>query len=121
MRLRPAQAAVCTTWVSFTLLRQEERVRALAAAADLPIDVVVVPDEGLPEALRSPLRFSSDLALSTARIRAELGYAETVRPDDALRRTIAWMRDAGSRLPRPSDAELRADDRILESGARAAL
>jgi nucleoside-diphosphate-sugar epimerase len=33
-----------------------------------------------------------DLAMDSSRIRAELGYRESIDPGEALRRTVAWER-----------------------------
>jgi len=44
------------------------------------------------------LDLRQDYVVDSSRIRAELGYAETVDPVEALRRTIEWER---ANRPRP--------------------
>jgi nucleoside-diphosphate-sugar epimerase len=50
--------------------------------------VVAVPKGRLPMAFNT----AQDLVTDSTRIRADLGYAEVVPPDEALRRTITWER-----------------------------
>ncbi|HLJ80442.1 MAG TPA: NAD-dependent epimerase/dehydratase family protein [Ktedonobacterales bacterium] len=73
-------------------LTQAEWVRAIGAAADWQGEVVVMPTEQLPEGMR----FDGDSAQSfwtdSSRIRRELGYAERIPRDEALRRTVTWER-----------------------------
>jgi len=78
-------------------LTEAEWVRAIGQAAGWSGEVVVVPRARLPLALRwwGDLALDQDWATDTTRIRTELGYAEPVPRDDALRRTIAWERDHG--------------------------
>jgi hypothetical protein len=58
--------------------------------------------------------------MDTARLRAELGYAEPVPRDEALRLTVAWQRAHPPPPGRfPSEAQLRArfadEDRLMET------
>jgi nucleoside-diphosphate-sugar epimerase len=55
--------------------------------------VVVLPRERTPAHLLKPGNFEQHLFTSTARIRGELGYAESISVDDALRRTVQWERE----------------------------
>jgi nucleoside-diphosphate-sugar epimerase len=69
-------------------------VRAIGRAAGWDGEVVVVPRERLPVSLRwwGDAALEQEWVIDTARIRAELGYAERVPRDEALRRTVAWER-----------------------------
>jgi len=73
-------------------LSTEEWVRAIAQAAGWEGEVVVMPDETLPEHLRAGMDTSQHLVTDSTRIRNELGYAELISRDEALWRTIAWER-----------------------------
>jgi len=54
-----------------------------------------------------------DWATDTTRIRTELGYAEPVPRDDALRRTIAWERDHGPTAVPPALFDYALEDTVL--------
>jgi nucleoside-diphosphate-sugar epimerase len=72
-----------------------EWVRRIGQAVGWNGDIVVDPEQGIePEAVQH-------WVIDTSRIRNELGYAEPVPLDEALRRTIAWER------ANPPDADLR--------------
>jgi len=75
-------------------LSEADWVRAIAQAAGWSGEIVVVPRARLPLSLRwwGDLALDQDWATDTTRIRTELGYAERVPRDEALRRTIAWER-----------------------------
>ncbi|MCE9581777.1 MAG: NAD-dependent epimerase/dehydratase family protein [Planctomycetes bacterium] len=93
----------------------EERawVAAVAAAAEWKGRVVEVPSEKLPEPLRAGMNTSQHLWPSTARIRRELGYRETVGFEEGLKRTVAWER-ANPPAARPEQAETdAAEEKIL--------
>jgi len=55
-------------------------------------DVKAVPSTSLPDHLVEPYDWRHGLAANTNRIREELGYDETISPEEALQRTIAWER-----------------------------
>jgi nucleoside-diphosphate-sugar epimerase len=63
-------------------------VRRIAAAVGWPGGVETVPVGRVP----LPLDVRQDLDMSSRRIREELGFADPVGLDEALRRTIAWER-----------------------------
>jgi nucleoside-diphosphate-sugar epimerase len=75
-------------------LTEAEWVHAIGRAAGWTGEVVVVPRERLPRALCGwgDATLEQDLAVDTTRIRAELGYRETVLRTEALRQTVAWER-----------------------------
>jgi nucleoside-diphosphate-sugar epimerase len=55
--------------------------------------VIALPRAQLPTHLAQDVDYSHDLTIDTTRIRTELGYAEPVPPDEALRRAIRWERE----------------------------
>jgi nucleoside-diphosphate-sugar epimerase len=101
-------------------LTEAEWVRAIGRAAGWAGEVVAVPPEAAPDWLRSGLDTAQHWVADTTRLRAELGYAEPVPRDEALRRTVAWQRANPPPPGRfPSEAELRGrfadEDRLLAS------
>jgi nucleoside-diphosphate-sugar epimerase len=66
-----------------------EWVRMIGAAAGWGGKVVAVPHGPLPV----PGNFRQNLTTDTTRIRGELGYRETVPPDEALARGVRWERE----------------------------
>jgi nucleoside-diphosphate-sugar epimerase len=52
--------------------------------------VIIVPKNQAPRHLIHPYNFEQHLFMDSARIRAELGYTESVPVDEALRRTVEW-------------------------------
>jgi len=71
-----------------------ERIAEIGRVAGWKGRVVPVPAAELPESQGHPSDFTHHLAIDSTRIRAELGYAEIVPHEEALRRTIAWERGA---------------------------
>jgi nucleoside-diphosphate-sugar epimerase len=69
-----------------------EWARLIAAAVGWDGDFVVVPDEDAPPSVRMPGNLRQHWVVDTTRIRAELGYREPVRRDEAIRRTVEWER-----------------------------
>jgi nucleoside-diphosphate-sugar epimerase len=67
-------------------------VRRIADHAGWTGRVITVPEARLPAHLRTDAWFEQDLVYDTSRIRSELGYRESVAPEEALRSTIAWER-----------------------------
>ncbi|HEX2080064.1 MAG TPA: hypothetical protein VHG08_20345 [Longimicrobium sp.] len=88
-----------------------ERVRALARAVEWRGDVLTVPDADLPAGMRSDVDHRVDIALDTRKIRRELGYAEPVAYDEALRRTAEWLRAADVR-PAEEPPDYAAEDAV---------
>lgn len=66
--------------------------RAVGRAAGWAGEVVAVPDASLPEPFGRPLDWRQHLVGDTRKLREQMGYAEPVPPDEALRRTVAWER-----------------------------
>lgn len=74
---------------SFTELEWTHRV---ADAMQWRGEIVVMPDESVPPALRMHGRLEQHWAVDSTRIRSELGYREPVTLADSLRLTIEWER-----------------------------
>jgi nucleoside-diphosphate-sugar epimerase len=71
---------------------ESDWVNKIGQAAGWRGTVKTVRKAALPEDLIEPYDWRHDLAANTSRIRDELGYAEIVSPEEALRRTVAWER-----------------------------
>ncbi|MDQ6831713.1 MAG: NAD-dependent epimerase/dehydratase family protein [Gemmatimonadota bacterium] len=65
----------------------EQRLRALAEAAEWSGELAIVPESQMPAELRSPTVYLRDVMFDTTRIRAELGYAERIDAGEGYRRT----------------------------------
>jgi nucleoside-diphosphate-sugar epimerase len=75
--------------------------------------VVTIPGARLPEKLRDDMDTSQALFADTAAIRSDLGYAEFVAPEEALRRTIAWERAHPPEPVNPENFDYAAEDAAL--------
>jgi nucleoside-diphosphate-sugar epimerase len=89
---------------------EPEWVRAIARAHGWDGDVVCAPAEQLPESLRVEFDTSQDYTVDASRIRRELGYAEVVDFEEALRRTIEWER---ANPPQAVELDYAAEDEVL--------
>src|SRR4051794_34694820 len=69
-----------------------EWARRIADAMQWTGRFVTLPRDRMPPHLVQPGNTDQHWAISTTRIREELGYEEPVARDDAIRRTIAWER-----------------------------
>jgi len=90
-------------------------VRAIGRAVGWEGDVVVVPRERIPVALRwwGDAAMEQQWIIDSGRIRSELGYEEMVPREEALRRTVAWERaNPPSNFP-PALFEYKVEDGIL--------
>jgi nucleoside-diphosphate-sugar epimerase len=74
----------------------------------------VLSTDKTPPYLRVPVDNRQDWIVSSARIREELGYKETVSREEALRRTIAWEREHPPTLPL-AEFNYVAEDEALRS------
>ena len=71
---------------------EAEWVRSIGRAAGWPGEVVGLPKESMPDHLKTPYNFHHHLRADTSRIRRELGYAEHISCDEAMKRTVEWER-----------------------------
>lgn len=67
-----------------------EWARKIAIGMQWNGEFVVLPNDHTPQHLLRPGNAKQHWAASSARIRHELGYAEPIPPDEAIRRTIRW-------------------------------
>lgn len=88
-------------------------VRRIGAAAGWGGQVVVVPGERVPDHLRPGIHTGHHLVTASARIRAELGYRESVPQGEALRRTVAWERAHPPQKIDPGQFDYAAEDIVL--------
>jgi nucleoside-diphosphate-sugar epimerase len=69
-----------------------EWARKIASATGWNGEFIVLPREQMPAHLIAPGNVAQHWEADSSRIRAELGYAEPVPLEEAIRRTIAWER-----------------------------
>jgi nucleoside-diphosphate-sugar epimerase len=69
-----------------------EWARRVAAVAGWRGELVVLPADRMPPHLLMPGNADQHWTTDTTRIREELGYAEPIAGDEAIRRTIEWER-----------------------------
>lgn len=77
-------------------------VREIGDAAGWSGEIVEVPADDMPAPLLLGGDFAQDWVVDTGRIRRELGFAETVSREEAIRRTVEWER---ANPPENKDAE----------------
>ncbi len=73
-------------------LTEAEWVECIAKAMEWNGEIVVLPDDRLPEHLKNDYDYAQDWSLDSSRIREELGYTEPTPPDVAMQRSIRWQR-----------------------------
>lgn len=76
-----------------------EWAKKIAAEMRWQGEFVVLPVERTPRHLLQPGNYAQHWTASSARIRRELGYAEPVTIEDAIRQTIAWEKENPPTLP----------------------
>jgi len=95
-------------------LTEAEWIEAIGRAAGWDGQVVSLRREHLPKHLLRDLDYRHDLSLSSARVRAELGYSERLPFEEGLRRTVAWER-ANPPETSPGPFDYDAEDRALSA------
>lgn len=76
---------------------------------------VVLPRERTPKHLLQPGNAAQHIVVSSERIRAELGYAELVDSDEAIRRSIAWEQNNPPAAVNLQHFDYAAEDAALDS------
>jgi nucleoside-diphosphate-sugar epimerase len=94
------------TWAEWAL--------AVGEAAAWHGRITILPRERTPKHLLPPFRAEQHWTTDSSRIRAELGYRETVPRAEALARSIAWER-AHPAPANPAAFDYEAEDRALRS------
>ena len=74
-------------------LTESEWVRSIGQIVGWKGEIVVAPNEALPQHLKAITSFDHDLIVDTSLIRKELNYAEKISRVEALSKTIAWERE----------------------------
>ena len=69
-----------------------EWARRVAKVVGWTGEVLALPPDQTPPHLRLPGNYDQHWSAGSTRIRSELGFAETVSVDEAIRRTVAWER-----------------------------
>jgi nucleoside-diphosphate-sugar epimerase len=78
---------------------------------------VVLPREQAPKHLLQPGNTAQHIVASSERLRAELGYEETIEMGEAIRRTIAWERQNPPGTINPQQFDYSAEDAALAGAA----
>jgi nucleoside-diphosphate-sugar epimerase len=85
----------------------------IASAVGWQGRIVTVPKDRLPAHLDPEADTSQPLVTDTSALRRELGWRETVDPDEALRTTIAWERANPPATIDPKAYDYEAEDAVL--------
>ena len=89
---------------------ERDWVQQIGRAADWHGQVLTLPIDHMPAHLLKNIDWRQHWVVDSTRIRQELGYAETVTPDEALRLAVQWERSHPPES-RPSPTEYEAEDR----------
>ncbi|MBV8278833.1 MAG: NAD-dependent epimerase/dehydratase family protein [Verrucomicrobia bacterium] len=73
-------------------LSQKEWVEQIAAFAGWTGEIMIVPDEQLPDPLRPPYNFVQNWTIDASRFREMAGFSQPFTLEESLERTIAWHR-----------------------------
>jgi nucleoside-diphosphate-sugar epimerase len=96
-------------------LTEVEWAERIAAAAGWSGRFVTLPADRMPSHLVVPGNTDQHWTIDTTRIREELGYAEPVTQEEAIRRTIEWER-ANPTESSPHAFDYDAEDAALAKG-----
>jgi nucleoside-diphosphate-sugar epimerase len=75
--------------------------------------VIALPRHEAPQHLILPYNFEQHLFMASTRIREELGYAECVPVDEALRRTVEWEQANPPQQIDPAQYDYLAEDEAI--------
>ena len=95
-------------------MTEADWVRAVGRVAGWRGEVVAVAGDRLPPPLRVQLNFEHHLTYDTTRIRAELGYAESIPRTEAIRRTVDWERTHPPDRIDPQEFDYAAEDAVMQ-------
>jgi len=87
--------------------------RKIAAEMAWDGEFIVLPVDRTPRHLLRPGNAAQHWTASSARIRHELGYAEPVSIDEAIRRTVRWQRENSTDIPFLAQFDYVAEDKTL--------
>lgn len=94
---------------------EAEWAARIARAAGWSGRILPLPDARLPAHLACPYDTAQDWTLDSSRIRAELGYAEQVPADEAMRRTVEWERANPPPQVDPARFDYAAEDPLISA------
>jgi nucleoside-diphosphate-sugar epimerase len=92
-----------------------EWTRKIGQVAGWTGSVLALPKDQIPGHLLSPLNTEQDWLVSSAKIRAELGYREPVPLDAGIARTIEWERANPPAQIDPKQFDYAAEDAAIYS------
>jgi nucleoside-diphosphate-sugar epimerase len=95
-------------------LTEAEWVRSIGRAVGWEGEVVALPQGSMPQHLVVPYNFAHHLHGDTSRIRKELGYAEHISRDEAIKQTVDW-----ERVNPPAQVDMKRFDYALEDAVLA--
>ena len=95
-------------------LTELEWVQAIGLAAGWDGQIALLPPSRVPAALDPGINTDQPLVTDTTRIREELGYAERVPRERALRQTIDWQRGNPPAEIDPARFDYEAEDELLK-------
>lgn len=95
-------------------LTEAEWVRSIGRAVGWEGEVVALPQGSMPQHLVVPYNFAHHLHGDTSRIRKELGYAEHISRDEAIKQTVDW-----ERVNPPAQVDMKRFDYALEDSVLA--
>jgi len=94
-------------------LTELEWVQAIGLAAGWNGQIALIPPSRVTGALDPGIHTDQPLVTDSTRIRQELGYAERVPREQALRQTIDWQRANPPEQVDPARFDYDAEDKLL--------
>lgn len=94
-------------------LSEAQWVREIGKAVGWDGEIVCLPDEVLPDQLKTSINTNQDLVVDTDKIRVELGYKEIVSTEEALQRTVDWERRYPPGELDPKQFDYKLEDSLL--------
>lgn len=92
-----------------------EWIREIGRAAGWMGEIAEVPASDMPAPLRFGGNHAQDWVVDTGRIRRQLGFAETVSREEAIRRTVEWERENPPEEVDAEEFDYAAEDAALAS------
>lgn len=94
-------------------LTEAEWAQSIGGAAGWSGAIVTAPKESMPAHLIAPYDWAHHIVGDSTRIRDELGYAESVFRDEAMKRTVEWQRAHPPEQMDPARFDYAAEDAAL--------
>jgi nucleoside-diphosphate-sugar epimerase len=74
-------------------LSQKEWVEQIAGIANWTGEIMIVPDEQLPDPVKPAYNFAQNWTIDANRFRSETGFAEPFSLEESLAETTTWLRE----------------------------